>query len=311
MKRLTTVLPLFVLAVALVLVFSHRTGSEEQQASEEVTITVGSISLTIAEEVEEFQPITDYLARHLRGAGITKGRVIVTHTIKEMAELMKAGEVDIYIDSPFPIARVAELSGAKPFLRRWKRGVAEYHSLIFVRKDSGIEDLAGLKGKSLAFDAPSSTTGYFIPKAMLVNAGVPPVEILKLSDEIPLSGVGYIFSNDDENTMFWVLKHKTNAGAMDNIHFEKISGARRDELKILARSEDIPRHVVAHRAGLSPALLEEIERVLVGMNEDPEGAKVLVEFQRTKKFDKFPQGADAAIRPIVETMRLIDAESAP
>ena len=91
-------------------------------------ITVGSVAITIQEEIREFQPIADYLAARLKDAGIKKGRVVVTYTVEAMAERMRRGDVDIYIDSLFPVDTVSKLSGAKPFLRRWKRGVSEYYT---------------------------------------------------------------------------------------------------------------------------------------------------------------------------------------
>ena len=43
----------------------------------EATITVGSIAEDPKTEVSRYQPIVDYLAKHLHEQGITKGHVIV------------------------------------------------------------------------------------------------------------------------------------------------------------------------------------------------------------------------------------------
>src|SRR5574337_80311 len=84
--------------------------------------SVGSIYLAPKEEVARYQPFTDYLAARLTTAGIREGRVVVTPSMAEMAIMMRKKQVDIFLDSPFPVAVVSMKSGAQPFLRRWKRG---------------------------------------------------------------------------------------------------------------------------------------------------------------------------------------------
>ena len=58
-------------------------------------------------------------------------------------------------------------------------GDSSYYSGIFVRKDSGIKTIADLKGKSMAFGSPNSTSSFNFPVAMLIADGVDPVKDLK------------------------------------------------------------------------------------------------------------------------------------
>jgi len=51
-------------------------------------------------------------------------------------------------------------------------GSISYRSVLVVRSDSGIADLAGMKGKSLAWADPNSTSGYLIPRSELKKAGI-------------------------------------------------------------------------------------------------------------------------------------------
>jgi phosphonate transport system substrate-binding protein len=97
--------------------------------------------------------------------------------------------------------------------------------------------------------------------------------------QVPPDRVGYVFSHDDENTMFWVLKRRVPAGATDVIKFYELAGVRMDELRILLRSINVPRQVVVHRGDLSPGLVTAIERVLLSMDEDPEGMAILNRLQ--------------------------------
>ncbi|MGB3329801.1 MAG: phosphate/phosphite/phosphonate ABC transporter substrate-binding protein, partial [Thermomicrobiales bacterium] len=49
-----------------------------------------------------------------------------------------------------------------------------YYSVISVKKGSGINTIADLKGKTFAFVDPASTSGHLIPKAYLLTSGINP-----------------------------------------------------------------------------------------------------------------------------------------
>lgn len=51
-------------------------------------------------------------------------------------------------------------------------GTTSYISVMYTRADSGITDLAGMKGKSLAWADPNSASGYLIPRSEFRAAGI-------------------------------------------------------------------------------------------------------------------------------------------
>lgn len=304
-------LPFVVAAMSLAtdwLAVESAAASEAATSAEKGILSVGSISRLPKKEVATFQPFADHLARQLRTVGISGGRVVVAGSMAEMAGLMRKGEVDIYIDSPFPIAVVGMRSGARPFLRRWKRNQVEYHSLIFGRKDGGLETARDLRGKMVAFDEPFSTAGYLLPKATLMKAGMRLTEYADASARVPPNAVGYVFANDEENIMVWVLRGKVPAGSLSEQRFERLAKNRRGELKVLLRTMDVPRQVVSHRADLSANLVARIQEVLLGMAYSEEGKRVLQDFENTTRFDRFPQGAAEAFRPIEALARLVEKD---
>jgi len=82
---------------------------------------------------------------------------------------------------------------------------------------------------------------------------------------------------------------------------------RKDNLVVIARSIDIPRQVVAHREGLDPTVVAELERVLIAMETTEEGRKALKDFQKTTRFDRFPAGVEATFAPIHSMLDRLDA----
>ena len=51
-------------------------------------------------------------------------------------------------------------------------GSTSYRSVLVVRQDSGIASLDGMRGKSLAWADPNSTSGYLIPRSEMRKAGI-------------------------------------------------------------------------------------------------------------------------------------------
>lgn len=111
---------------------------------------------------------------------------------------------------------------------------------------------------------------------------------------------------DDVNTMFWIARGKVAAGVTSPEFLELYRKKGTDELIAFARSMDIPRHVVAHRPDLDPAIVREVEHVLIGMERNEAGRKALMAFQKTTRFDRFPGGVEATFAPIFAMLDRLD-----
>ena len=271
-------------------------------------VTIGSVSSTPKEEVEKFQPFIDYVANHLKKFNIHAGRVLVTATVHEMVDEITKKNVDLYLDSPFSAVRIAKVTGAKPFLRRWKKGVSDYSGVFFVRKDSGIESLSDLNGKIIAFKDRYSTSGYLLPKATLLKEHFK-LSAKKTEQEIVLPDeVSYLFSFDEENAIFWVLRKKVACGIVDNESFVEKAHASIKDLKILKETIKVPRHVMLHRGDLDLELVQALTEVLTHMHEDAEGKRLLGKFEQTIKFDLFPNGADKDLEPVKDLAERVEQE---
>jgi phosphonate transport system substrate-binding protein len=276
----------------------------ETASAPEGVIVIGDISDDPGEVIEGAQPLADYLASKLGNFGISSGKVRVATTANEMSVLLQNGEVDIYFDSIYPATLVNDALGARVFLRRWRFGVEEYHSVIFASVESGITSLEQLAGKTVAFDSPYSTSGYLLPAVTLIESG------LALGPVASPGQVGIVFSYDDENTLQWVLTGRADAGATDDFNWDVVFADVRDELVLLDMTEDVPRQVAVARPGLSQDYLDAITDVLIGMDEDPQAAEALDAFQTTQ-FDKFPQGIDAALARMREMIDLVSGVNVP
>jgi phosphonate transport system substrate-binding protein len=245
------------------------------------------------------QPLADYLAANLGEQGIGVGEVKVAPDMDTLVGWLKSGEVDLAFDSLYPAMIMRNEGDALPILRRWRDGVGEYHSVFFVLADGGVESLEDLNGGLVAFDEPSSTSGFLVPVAHLIEAGLNPVEKGSVEASVADDEVGYVFSGDDENTIQWVVSQRVAAGVVDNIGFEEIPEDVKPSLAILAETAPFARQVTLVRGDMDPALVQAITTLLMGMDETEAGRAALEEF-RTDQFDEFPEGADAALDEMQE-----------
>lgn len=263
------------------------------------TIVLGDVSDEPTEIAPHFQPLADYLAARLGTHGISGGAVQLAPSLDAMGDLLQREQVDLYFDSPYPAMVINDAVGAQPILRRWKGGEAVYSSVFFTRAESPITSLADLRGQMLGLEESFSTSGYFLPVTTLIGEGLRPREKPTSNAPVGSDEVGYVFSQDADNTIQWVLSGRVAAGAVDRRSLEQLPPESRAALRTFAETEQVPRHVVLVRPGMDPALREAISAILLAMHETSEGRRVLVQFEETARFDVFP--AEASL----ERMRLL------
>lgn len=272
-------------------------------------LSIGSVSISPGREHDVVRPFGDYLAARLAGVGIGRCRVVVVDSLHSMIGELEAGRVDLYLDSPFPVAfLVAHGADLTVLARRWKRGRDEYRSVVFAREDSRVDTLEDLRGKVVAFGIPFSTAGFLMPKAALAAAGLELVPFQDPAASVDPGKVGYVFSNDAENTVFWVLKGKAAAGAVNEDYYRALAGPRLDELKVVLRTPALPRNIVCARSSLDPRVKEAIVEVLLAMEGDAEGRAVMEAFENTLRFDLFPNGGEDALDEVIDMLPYVEED---
>jgi phosphonate transport system substrate-binding protein len=118
---------------------------EEQQIMANLATMVGNAS---GRTVKNLQP-ADYLG---------------------VVEAVRNGSVDVAVLSQFSAALAYKTDSVDPLLV-WGAS-KEPASFCLTRTDSGINTAADLRGRQVAFVDPGSTTGYFMPKALLAKSGL-------------------------------------------------------------------------------------------------------------------------------------------
>jgi phosphonate transport system substrate-binding protein len=252
-------------------------------------LTLGTITDRPSKYYPRYRALALYLQERMASLGIREEvRVRFAKDIDQMIELVRRGEVDVYIDSLYPTLKVCGVAGCRPLLVRWKDRVRSYRSVIFVRKDSPIRSAEELLGSRIAFDSPYSTSGYFVPKVLLLRRGIRLVKLEDPSWEVPRNSVGYLFAGQEENVVAWVFFRRVEAGAVDNVRLKALSGGR-DLFRVILTSREIPRHLVSFSDRLGREVIGAVKDILVSMHRDPEGIKILGVFSNTARFEELKE----------------------
>lgn len=267
------------------------------------TLTLGIVSEVYQREIEErFRDFVRYLAKKLSPGSDFEGKVMVAPTAFQIARLLEQKKVDFYMESPYATYLINDVHGAgKLLLRRWKSGMAEYQSLIFTKKNGGINRLEDLRGKLIAFEDPDSTSGHFLPKFFLLRQGFKLADKSRFDPHGAPTEIGYIFANTQEKLVELVSTKQVAAGAFSNDDLAALDEKKKSDFTVLAQTEKLPRHLLSVRKDLPAALASRLEKTLLAMNEDDEGRRILQKIDDTTKFDALPGGEAAMRRRLLES----------
>ena len=206
----------------------------------------------------DLDKITAYLSDEL--AIPVKGFVTQDHAAA--VEALRNGDADISFMGALPYVLAHDQTGAEVILAEVYRGSPVYTGRIFVRKDSGIETLEDLRGKSIAFADPISESGYLYPLDLFVQAGY------LTRDEDPQSFFSNVyFAGGYQQSLQAVINGFVDAAGASQYAELLVAPDQLEELTWIAETDPIPSHVVLARPGLDPSRVEAFKQVMLKLNE--------------------------------------------
>ncbi len=272
------------------------------------TLTIGTISASPVEEIETFQPFADFLAGKLAADGIDTVKVVIASDVADITQKLKDGEIDLSIDSSVTALVINELTGSTFLVRRWKKQRPKYRSVIFVSKDSPIERISDLKGKKIAFEEPFSTSGFMLPALTMRLDGLKLKRLTSVRGKPGQDEVGDIMAFDNETQVAWVERGLVHAAAMSEGDLKDFTRTALKPFRSILFTPYVPYHVVSVRPGLDLELAKRIATVLKKLHETEEGAAMLMEFEKTSKFDDIPEELLKNVEALQPYLDMITAE---
>lgn len=223
----------------------------------------------IFRQLERYEPLAAFLSRRV-GVEI---RLKILPRYGNIVDNFSFAELDGAFFGSFTYALAHERVGVSALARPVNLdGRSTYHGLIFVRADSDIETVAEMKGKRFVFVDHATTAGYLLPLDYFHRHGI--------DNYRDFLGEIY-FSGTHEDAIYDVVNRKADIGAAKNTVFDRLAAVDRNlpsDLRVLARSPDVPENALALKKQVSESLREGLKQALLSLHDDPEGQEVLRRF---------------------------------
>jgi phosphonate transport system substrate-binding protein len=246
----------------------------------------------IAEEPNEpdrmftvYAPFIAQLRERLASSGIGVGELVIARDLDDLSQRLVRHQVDFVLESVFPMLTLRERSRSlEPSLLVVRRGEREYRSVFFTRRESPIQKLEDLRGRTLVLQAMRSTSAFALPRAELTRAGIP----LVAADEgaADRRSARYVLALAEVNQAIWVLHGKGDAGAFNEGDWQALPEKIRSQLRVFARSRPIERGLIAFRSSLEPATRAKLEDVMLALDRDETGVSALTRAAGITRFER-------------------------
>lgn len=264
--------------------------------------TIGKLSDDPAKQLKELNQMSDTLASALQAFGYTEGYEQVFRDFDDAAAALASAEVDLFTTTLYEAAHLMSRGVAEPLLLKWKKELPRYSSLIIVRANSGIEDLAGLVGHTIGFEDPGSTSAYFIPRQAFERAGIP---LLPVGQGESSSAVHYRFTDSEQNSSALLFRGSVDAIALSDYDWLKadhVPESQRDEFRIIYVSDPIPRGIELVRATMPEAERQALRDFMQNMHLRVEMVEALDDYHETSRFSSLSEEDLNLLQQAIETI---------
>ena len=205
----------------------------------------------------DVKPVIEYLKKAL-GRDV---KSFVSTDYAGIVEALRNETADAGFMGPLQYVIAHQQSGARALLGEVYNGSATYQSKIFVRKDSGITSIEQLKGRTMAFVDPISSSGYLYPMSIFRDE--------KLVKDRPEEFFKRIyFAGGDEQAIRAVYNKFVDAAGIGEFAYNLLRPDERDAVTSIAVSRPIPSHCIVVRKGLPEKIAEDLAKALLALNED-------------------------------------------
>ncbi|HET8726496.1 MAG TPA: phosphate/phosphite/phosphonate ABC transporter substrate-binding protein [Alphaproteobacteria bacterium] len=201
-------------------------------------------------------------------------------------EAMRSGRLHIAGFSTGPTPFAVNLAGAVPFaLMGSEDGRFGYTLQVYTRKDSGIDEMADLKGKRVAHTSPTSNSGNQAPRALFPELGV-----------VPDDDYEVVYSGSHDQSMLGVVAGDYDAAPVASEVVDRMAERGLydpEEVKIIYESKPFPTTSYTHAHNLHPDLVAKVKEAFLSF--EFEGTELGEEFAGVSKFIPISYKEDWAV----------------
>lgn len=209
-----------------------------------------------------FQPIMDHLNARLPDARLV---LEVPRGLDEHERLLKARRFAFALSNPWHTWRAAQTGGYTIFGKFSDDG--GFRGIWIVRKDSGIESIADLKGKKICFPPKSALAATMMPRMQLRENGID-----------PLRDVSVTYVGSQHASIMEVYTKGAAAGTTWPLawgNFQRLNPEESKELEARFPTTSLVNQGLAARDDVPPDLVRRVAALLQGLDQTPVGRALL------------------------------------
>ena len=293
---------LFVLIMTVAVWGFTSCGLAGQPASLTLALTPSQNPTSLQEAGEEF---ASALAK-LVGMPV---KVSVASDYAGVIEALRAKHVDLAFVHPVGYVLAAREAGCRIIAKDVWHGKTSFTARIWVRQDSAITSLEHLRGKTLAFVDPASSSGYIYPMVMLMKQGF-------IKDRDPKTFFkDVLFAGSHDAALLALLNRTVDATASfdtapqqylkrpcpDDPKRQCPDEDRIQRLTFIAETEPIPEAGICGRADLPSEVVQNVYQALRAMDA-PEYKPLL---KKLYNIDGFVAAEDHEYNPVRDAVDLM------
>jgi len=231
---------------------------------------------TPVEDPAQFRDVWAGFLDHLEKAVSRELLFFPVQSNAAQIEAMRAGRLHVAGFNTGSVPLAVNCAGFIPTTMMARAdGSFGYEMEILTHRESGIESVEELRGRTLAFTSPTSNSGFKAPSVLL-------------EDEFGLVAnrdFQVEFSGRHDNSILGVLLRDYDAAAVANIVIDQVLArgvGSRDDLRVLYRSQTFPTTAFGVSNRLDPDLAEAVVEAFYTF--EWEGSALDAEFQEEDRF---------------------------
>jgi phosphonate transport system substrate-binding protein len=216
-------------------------------------------------------------------------KLTITNNYTAEVEAMRAKQLDVGEFGPLGYIFAHTLAKAQPVavFGTAQHKPVTYTAALWVPTSSTIQNVAGLKGHTIAFSDPASTSGNLLPRYALIKAGLNPDSDVKIE-----------FAGSHSASLLALTNGKVDAGEVNSQQQATASAAGQfdtTQYRVIWRSAPIPNDPITVRGDLSAAFKAAFKTALLKLT--PAQLK-LVDTELGVDSGPMIPGTDAMYNPI-------------
>ena len=231
----------------------------------------------------DYEPFRDALAESLG----TEIEFFPVADRTAAAVALQSNQIDIVLTGPAEYVVMRAKTDAVPFIAITR---PNYRSVIAVHKDSGIQNLSDLQGKTIAMSDLGSTSGQLGPTKILVDAGLQP----ETDIEIKMLGDTDLQAFKNEDVEAW------GGSALDYDRFMEAKSLSPEDYPIIKTGDLLPSDVFIASSELDPEYINQIRDSMVANQDKLIGGIVAVESNEKYTGSTLIEAKDSDYDPIRE-----------